>query len=104
MHHPAAHSLEPDLPNADGFAAPEAEHRLLQEIVKLLPAGITVQDAQGRFLIVNDAAAAQLRLADGEVASSSPHLEQRRETGLELLRAGRAGVTEECVEEGKAKQ
>ena len=39
------------------------------------------------FLIINDAAAAQLRLTDGEVASSSPYLAQRRETGLELLRA-----------------
>ena len=104
MQRPAAHSLETILTDADGFAVPEAEHRLLQEIVRLLPTGITVQDAQGRFLIVNEAAAAQLRLADGEVAPSSPHLEQRRETGLELLRAGQAGVTEECVEEGKAKQ
>jgi len=104
MQHPAAHILETVLPDADEFATPEAKHRLLQEIVRLLPSGVTVQDADGRFLIVNDAAAAQLRLADGEPVHSSPYLEQRRETGLELLRAGQAGVIEECVEEGKAKQ
>ena len=104
MQHPAAHILETVLPDADEFATPEAKHRLLQEIVRLLPSGVTVQDADGRFLIVNDAAAAQLRLADGEPVHSSPYLEQRRETGLELLRAGQASVIEECVEEGKAKQ
>jgi len=104
MQRPAAHSLETVLPDADEFTAPEAEHRLLQEIVRLLPAGITVQDADGHFLIINDAAAAQLRLTDGEPAHSSPYLKQRRETGLELLRAGRSGITEEYVEEDKAKQ
>jgi diguanylate cyclase (GGDEF)-like protein len=104
MQRSAAPSLETVLANADDFATPEAEHRLLQEIVRQLPAGITVQDAQGRFLIVNDAAAAQLRLAEGEMPHSSAHLEQRRETGLELLRAGRTGIMEECVEQGNAKQ
>src|SRR5262245_27217843 len=104
MKRPAAHNFETALPDTDGFATPEAEHRLLQEIVRLLPAGVTVQDAQGRLLIVNDAAAAQLRLAEGEAASSSPYLEERRQTGLELLRAGQTGVAEECVEEGKTRQ
>jgi cyclic di-GMP phosphodiesterase Gmr len=104
MQRPAAPNLETVLPDADGSATPDADHRLLREIVRLMPAGITVQDADGHFLIVNDAAAAQLRLADSEPALSSPYLEQRRETGLELLRAGRAGVTEECVEEGRSKQ
>ena len=31
----------------------------------MLPTGVTVQDEQGRFLLVNDAAAAQLGIAEG---------------------------------------
>src|SRR5437773_1654193 len=36
--------------------ATEAELGFLKEIVKLLPAGLTVQDAHGELLLVNDAA------------------------------------------------
>ena len=35
----------------------------------MLPAGVTVQDEQGRFLLVNDAAAAQLGMAAGGPAA-----------------------------------
>ncbi|HXQ04689.1 MAG TPA: EAL domain-containing protein, partial [Bradyrhizobium sp.] len=62
------------------------------------------QDEQGRFLLVNDAAAAQLGTAVGrQAAPDSNELTHRRETGLELLRAGRAAVIEESVtgSEGK---
>ena len=69
----------------------------------MLPTGVTVQDEQGRFLLVNDAAAAQLGMAAGEPPASQ-ELDQRRETGLELLRAGRAVVAEECVTSGTVKQ
>jgi len=71
----------------------------------MLPAGVTVQDEHGRFLLVNDAAAAQLGIAVGEPAAAlSKELHQRRETGLELLRAGRAVISEECVTSGQTKQ
>ena len=40
--------------------AGEAELGFLKEIVRMLPAGLTVQDAQGELLLVNDVAAAQL--------------------------------------------
>src|SRR3954454_6434724 len=80
-----------------------AELNLLNEIVRLLPTGITVQDEQGRFLLVNDAAAARLKvsaedlLASPAAALATMELSRRRETCIELLRADRVVVTEECV-------
>jgi diguanylate cyclase (GGDEF)-like protein len=67
----------------------------------LLPTGVTVQDEQGRFLLVNDAAAVQLGIAPN---TPSPQLDHRRETGLELLRAGHPHVAEESVGNGPVKQ
>src|SRR4051812_17471271 len=49
-----------------------AELNVLKEIVRLLPAGVTVQDEQGRFLLVNDAAAAQFRLPAEEMLAGLP--------------------------------
>jgi diguanylate cyclase (GGDEF)-like protein len=82
--------------------AAETELNILRDVVRMLPAGVTLQDEQGRFLLVNDAAAAQL--GAGEPALPSQQLLQRRETGLELLRAGRAAVTEELTANGETKQ
>ena len=56
--------------------ASEAELGFLKEIVRMLPAGLTVQDAQGKLLLVNDVAAAQLGM-DG--SRPSPDLARRRE-------------------------
>ncbi|MCJ9729666.1 diguanylate cyclase, partial [Bradyrhizobium sp. PRIMUS42] len=56
--------------------ANEAELGFLKEIVRMLPAGLTVQDAHGELLLVNDAAAAQLGM-DG--SRPSPDLAPRRE-------------------------
>ncbi|MGB8606751.1 putative bifunctional diguanylate cyclase/phosphodiesterase [Bradyrhizobium sp.] len=71
----------------------------------MLPSGVTVQDEQGHFLLVNDAAAAQLRISTGEPSGpASKELNRRRETGLELLRSGRPAVAEESVTSGEAKQ
>ncbi|MDB5605440.1 MAG: diguanylate cyclase [Bradyrhizobium sp.] len=93
-------------------AATEDEHELavdielsiLRDIFRMLPNGVTVQDEQGRFLLVNDAAAAQLGIAAAEPAAHSKELDHRRETCIELLRAGRAAVAEECVTSGQARQ
>jgi cyclic di-GMP phosphodiesterase Gmr len=82
-----------------------SELSLLRDVFRLLPTGVTVQDEQGRFLLVNDAAAAQLGMAPGAAGSSpSQQLNHRRQTGLELLRAGRPHVAEECVSSGPLKQ
>ena len=56
--------------------ASQAELGFLKEIVRVLPAGLTVQDAQGELLLVNDVAAAQLGM-DGR--HPSPDLAPRRE-------------------------
>jgi c-di-GMP phosphodiesterase Gmr len=90
--------------NAGDFSA-EEELSILREILRLLPAGVTVQDEQGGFVLVNAAAAAQLGIADGppnDVAST--RLRERCEAGVELLRAGRAAVAEEAVAGDLCKQ
>ncbi|HET7885841.1 MAG TPA: EAL domain-containing protein [Bradyrhizobium sp.] len=75
--------------------APDRDSGLLRDILRLLPAGVTVQDEDGRFVLINDAAVSQLGLAAGscnEIAEK--HLDERRAIGLELLRAGRTSVAE----------
>src|ERR1700727_2746397 len=72
----------------------ESELGILRDVFRMLPNGVTVQDEQGRFLLMNDAAAA-LSLQD---------LDHRRETGIALLRAGRAVVAEESVTRNQVKQ
>jgi len=83
--------------------AADSELGILRDVFRMLPTGVTVQDEQGHFLLVNDAAAVQLGIAAGAPAGST-EFSQRRETGLELLRAGRAAVAEECVTSGPVKQ
>jgi diguanylate cyclase (GGDEF)-like protein len=83
----------------------DTELRILRDVVRMLPAGITVQDEQGRFLVVNDAAAAQLGIAAADLSPpSSRQLDRRREIGVEFLRAGRPAIAEECVSNGEVKQ
>ncbi len=81
--------------------ATEAELGFLKEIVKLLPAGLTVQDAHGELLLVNDAAAALLGM-DG--SRPSPDLAQRRKACRQALNAGQPVVTEEALHDGAARQ
>jgi cyclic di-GMP phosphodiesterase Gmr len=82
----------------------ETELSILRDVFRMLPTGVTVQDEHGRFLLVNDAAAVQFGIAAGEPVPPSRQLDQRRETGLELLRSGRPLVAEECVGDGPGKQ
>jgi diguanylate cyclase (GGDEF)-like protein len=83
----------------------DSELSILRDVFRMLPTGVTVQDEHGRFLLVNDAAAVQFGIAAGEpVMPPSRQLDQRRETGLELLRSGRPLVVEECVGDGPGKQ
>src|SRR3954453_5135189 len=84
-----------------------AELSLLNEIVRLLPAGVTVQDEQGRFLLVNDAAAARLKLSAEDLLAAplnTAELSRCRDTCIELLRADRAVVTEQCVTDGQLRR
>jgi len=102
------HSRDPFLHTAtDGSdaAAVRTELGFLRDVLRLLPAGVTVQDADGRFALINDAAAAQFGLHDAEPSAAPPHeLDSRRETGAELLRGGHARVTEEAVCNAGSKQ
>jgi cyclic di-GMP phosphodiesterase Gmr len=91
--------------DADDRRAAETELSLLRDVVRLLPSGVTVQDEQGKFLLINDTAATQFGLRDGgEAMSQPPQLSQRGETGLEVLRSGRATVIEESVDDGHTRQ
>jgi c-di-GMP phosphodiesterase Gmr len=85
--------------------APESELSFLRDVLRMLPTGVTVQDEQGRFLLINDAAAAQLGIAAGQPSMLVPkQLSDRREIGLELLHAGQAVVAEESVVDHHGKQ
>jgi c-di-GMP phosphodiesterase Gmr len=85
--------------------AVDSELSILRDVFRMLPTGVTVQDEHGHFLLVNDAAAAQLGIAAGEPAApASKELSRRRETGLELLRSGRAAVAEESITSGEVRQ
>src|SRR5258707_5272848 len=85
--------------------AVETELSILRDIFRMLPAGVTVQDEHGRFLLVNDAAAEQLGIAAGDPAlPPSQELHHRRETCLELLRTGRPATAEESVFNGPVKR
>ncbi|MBR0831123.1 EAL domain-containing protein [Bradyrhizobium manausense] len=82
-------------------SATEAELGFLKEIVRMLPAGVTVHDDRGDLLLVNDAAAALLGI-DG---SRPLHdLAQRQEACVQALRGGRSVVTEESLQSGAARQ
>src|ERR1700724_2293580 len=100
---------QPDLQttatNGDFGLPADSELSILRDVFRMLPSGVTVQDEQGRFLLINDAAAAQLGVVPGAPAiPPSQQLNHRRETGLELLRTGRPHVAEECVGSGALKQ
>jgi c-di-GMP phosphodiesterase Gmr len=83
----------------------DSELSILRDVFRMLPNGVTLQDEHGRFLLMNDAAAAQLGIAAAEpTAQPSPELNHRRETGIECLRSGRAAVAEESVTNGQVKQ
>jgi cyclic di-GMP phosphodiesterase Gmr len=98
---------------SDGFAAPDSarELQMLREIVRMLPASVTVQDDQGNFLLVNDAAAAQFNTSpdsfiatDSESEFLSQALSHRRATALDLLQSGRSAVFEERVNSERDKR
>src|SRR6202790_232797 len=111
MHAPSQDDPDSAAAEDDTGLAVETELSILRDIFRMLPAGVTVQDERGRFLLVNDAAALQLGIAAGDpdgIAAGDPVLSQelhhRRETGLELLRTDRPVVTEETVSNGPVKQ
>jgi cyclic di-GMP phosphodiesterase Gmr len=105
MQNRTQHDLRTAATEADGELALDSELSILRDVFRMLPTGVTVQDEHGNFLLMNDTAAAQLGMAADEAATpASQQLSQRRETGLELLRSGRAAVAEECVTSGEVRK
>jgi diguanylate cyclase (GGDEF)-like protein/PAS domain S-box-containing protein len=104
----------PQRPDSEPPAAPCADHNelhLLREILRTLPAAVTVQDDQGAFLLVNAAAAAQygadpadLRTRCLPVQPSSEALDRLRHSGAAVLRDGRPAICEERIGSGAAEQ
>ena len=45
--------------------AAKTELNILKDVLRMLPAGVTIQDEHGDFVLVNEAAAAQLRIGGG---------------------------------------
>jgi diguanylate cyclase (GGDEF)-like protein len=95
----APHSPSPVETEADRLRALESELGLLKDVLALMPAGVTVLDESGRFILMNEVAAAQLRLKEATGA-----VDRRREAGLQLLNDERALITEEASGEGAARQ
>jgi len=76
---------------------------LLQEIIEQLPIGLTVQDRDGRFVVVNAVAAANLEMSPAALIGYSPanfltaeEARQRRQWELGLMQSGEHFTTEEC--------
>lgn len=73
----------------------------LHEAIGQIPVGITVQDAEGRFLFVNEAAGAHFNLA--AFSPEAPHLfpyrqlKRRQEVCIEALRSGQSTTSEDRV-------
>src|SRR4249920_3009268 len=87
---------------AGNESAFDSELSILRDVFRLLPTGVTVQDENGEFLLVNEAAAALLQMAAAAPVASQ--LSERQDTCLELLRTGSSAVLEEAVSDGPAKQ
>ncbi len=96
-------------PHGPGGDAPGAELAALRDIIRVLPGAVTLQDAQGRFLLVNDAAAAQFGVPAAQLLDCPPTaalpseaLNQRRAVGRTLLASGEGLVCEEQVGCGRS--
>jgi cyclic di-GMP phosphodiesterase Gmr len=111
---PGAPSVEVAVARADqGLAGLDTsiELQMLREIVRTLPASVTVQDDRGNFLLVNDAAAAQFNTTTESFNAPgtgseflSNALTHRRRTARDLLLHGRSAVFEERVNSDRDKR
>jgi cyclic di-GMP phosphodiesterase Gmr len=82
----------------------QQDNRLLQEIVDHLPLALTVQDAEGRFILVNSVAAANLATPAESLIGASPadflppeDAAHRREWETTLVKSGRMNTVEESI-------
>jgi diguanylate cyclase (GGDEF)-like protein/PAS domain S-box-containing protein len=97
-------SAPADGPRAPLHGAADDEASLLRGIIDRLPLGVTVQDAQGRFLVVNQLAATALAMTADDLIGRSPadllpepEAASRREWELGILQGGQVITAEEAV-------
>lgn len=76
----------------------------LSEVVRSLPASVTVQDERGNFVFVNDAAAAQFNMSAHDIVGAVPgaafrckELNDRRDLVAGVLQSGRVRTSEERI-------
>lgn len=76
----------------------------LSEVVGSLPAGVTVQDEQGNFVLVNAAAAAQFNIPACDIVEAasgvpfrSRELNDRRYLARRVLQSGKTRISEELI-------
>ena len=99
-----SHDPQAAVPDGARNSFSHRELNILGDIFRLLPTGITVQDEQGRFVLMNDAAAAQLgAAASSPTPSQSAEFNRRCTSAIELLRSGQS-VTEETITDGPSRQ
>jgi c-di-GMP phosphodiesterase Gmr len=97
--------LSPVTTQNEGESVLETELGILRDVLRMLPAGVTVQDEHGEFVLVNDAAASRLGMVAGQSDNVvSKQLNERCKAAAELLRAGRAVVAEESVAHPQGRQ
>src|ERR1700749_2771692 len=99
----AHHELPTDACEPEDERARDAELSFFKDVLKQLPAGVTVQDQHGRLLLVNDAAARQLGM-DGSTPAALALLDERSESAVGLLQTGHESVREEWVGAGEKRQ
>jgi c-di-GMP phosphodiesterase Gmr len=101
MHDPTKHNFQSGMSTTGNDGNFNSELRVLRDLLRLLPSGVTVQDEHGEFILVNEAAAAQLQLAAN--ADRRSPLDDRHEACLQTLRSGQPVVIEEDLTCGAAR-
>ena len=94
MHSSQKHDFQAATTQAGNEGDFDSELSILRDVFRLLPTGVTVQDEQGEFLLVNEAAAALLQMAAAAPVASQLSERQRylprTAAHRQLCRAGRS--------------
>ena len=91
MHGPRHDAQQPGATTSGNDGEPASELSILRDVLRMLPNGVTVQDENGRVLLANDVAAAQLQIGAASTAAHQQRLEAVRKT----FRTGEPLVVEE---------
>jgi len=86
-------------------------NELLQDIFDHLPIGVTVQDSDGRFILVNSTAAINLATPKNVLMGASPadflppaEAAQRRQWEIDLILSDKSINTEETIKDGNSER